>query len=207
MKKFLAAVLAVMMIFCSFAVSAADDVTTAPVYKTPNYGYVNFWEAEIANTNQTIVSFKLNSGKITSGVVAYDIANDSFEHLETFDGEYYYMVPYTASAQVPGSTIQLPVVTAPSDWVFNGWSTPDGEIYVGGTSYTIPSSAAYKVIRFEADYSIAEEEEDTMGGVMSILVKVFGSIVGLMFFSDEYGSSAIEEGMQLVEKLIGGLFE
>lgn len=201
MKKFLAAVLAVMMIFSAFSVSAANE------YKEPNYGYVNFWTAGKANSNQTVVSFKLNSGTITSGVLAYDIANNTFEHLETFSGDYYYMVPYTASAMVPGTTIQLPIVTAPSDWVFNGWSTPDGQIYVGGTSYTIPTSAAGTIIYFQADYSIAEEEEDTMGGVMSILVKVFGSIVGLMFFSDEYGSSAIEEGMQLVEKLIGGLFE
>lgn len=203
MKKFLAAVLAVMMIFCSFSVSAAD-VTI----KEPNYGYVNFWSAKVASENQTVASFKLNAGTITSGVLAYDIANQSFEHLETFSGDYYYMVPYSASSMIAGeSYIQLPIVTAPSDWVFNGWSTPDGQIYVGGTSYKIPSDAAGTIIRFEADYSIAVEEEDTMGGVMSILVKVFGAIVGLMFFSDEYGTSAIEEGMQLVEKLIGGLFE
>ena len=45
-----------------------------------------------------------------------------------------------------------------------------------------------------------------MGGIMDILVKVFGSIVGLLFFSDP-GTDAIDEGMKLVNKLIGGLFE
>ena len=212
MKKFLAVILAVMMLFGTLAISSSAE----------NYGQTNYWainDLKLAN-NQVVLCFQLKSGKITSGIWAYDIDEGNFDYKEVYEGEYFYMVPdnrYVKQEdfdkgnlpQTAGKTIQLPDVTPPSGWVFNGWSTPDGEVYVGGTSYTIPPYAGGTtgtIIRFEADYAPLEPEEDTMGGVMNILVKVFGAIVGLLFFSDEHGSDAIEEGMQLMQKLIGGLF-
>ena len=202
MKKFLAAILAVLMLFCTFSVSATDS-TAIP--KDPDFGYVNFWSEGVASYDQAVLAFELNTGVITGGVRVYDVANKKYEHLETFEGDYYYMVPYGSYSPKPGTIVQLPRVKAPSGWVFNGWSTPDGEIYVGGTSFTIPSYAAGDIIYLQADYSLAEVEEDTMSTVMDILVKVFGSIIGLLFFSDEYGSSAIEEGMQIMQKVLGSL--
>ena len=45
-----------------------------------------------------------------------------------------------------------------------------------------------------------------MAGVMNILVKVFGTIIGLLFYSGEYGSAATEVGMQIMQDLLGDLF-
>ena len=87
MKKFLAAILAVLMIFCTFSVGATNSTVVQP--KDPDYGYVNFWYEGIATYDQAVVAFELNSGKITGGVRVYDVANKRYEHLETFSGEYY----------------------------------------------------------------------------------------------------------------------
>ena len=213
MKKLLAVILSVMMLFGALSISTSAE----------NYGETNFWginELKLSG-NQVVLCFELKSGKITSGIWAYDIDNKTFDYKEVYEGEFFYMVPDNRFVsqedmdkgilpQSPGTSIQLPDITPPSGQSFNGWATSDGQIYVGGTVYTIPAYAvggSTKIIKFTADYSLLEPEEDTMGGVLDILVKVFGAIVGLLFFSDEHGSDAIEEGMQLMQKLIGGLFE
>lgn len=200
MKKILAVILSVMMLFGALSVGASAE----------NYGSTNFFSEGLVNRNQAVICFELNSGKITSGVWAYDIDTGVFNYMEVFDETYYYMIPdnkTNAGSQVAGTSILLPDVTPPSDWSFNGWADSTGEIYVGGTEYYIPSNAGGTIIKLKADYSMSVPEEDEMGGVMDILVKVFGTIVGLLFFSDKHGSSAIEEGMQLMEKLLGSLFE
>lgn len=200
MKKILAVLLAVMMLFATLSIGASAE----------NYGSTNFFADGLVNRDQAVIRFVLNSGKITSGVWAYDIDSGSFDYMEVFEEANYYMIPDNKSnktAQVAGSSILLPEVTAPSDWTFNGWADSKGQIYVGGTEYYIPSNAGGSIITLTADYSLAVPKEDEMGGIMDILVKVFGTIVGLLFFSDKHGSSAIEEGMQLMQKLLGSLFE
>jgi hypothetical protein len=203
MKKILAVVLTVMMLLGTLSVASSAE----------NYGSINFFEEKnsagnkIVNSNQVVISFKLGAGKITSGVWAYDIDRETFDYKEVFVGDYYYMIPQTSTAQTVGTSILLPTITPPSGMVFNGWSDSNGQIHAYGTEYYIPSYAVGTVIRLEADYSLAQPEEGTMDGAMGILVKVFGSIIGLLFLSDKHGTAAIEEGMALVEKLIGGLFE
>lgn len=203
MKKILAVVLTVMMLLGTLSVASSAE----------NYGSINFFEEKnsagnkIVNSNQAVISFKLGAGKITSGVWAYDIDSESFDYKEVFSGDYYYMIPQSSTAQTVGTSVYLPVVTAPSGMVFNGWSDSQGQIHACGTEYYIPSYAVGNIIRLEADYSLAQPEEGTMDGAMGILIKVFGSIIGLLFLSDKHGTAAIEEGMALVEKLIGGLFE
>lgn len=200
MKKILAVLLSVMMLFGALSIGASAE----------NYGYTNFYSDGIVNSNQAIIRFQIGSGKITSGIWVYDIDDGSFDYKDVFDEEYYYMIPNNKNGNLdlhtPGTSITLPDITAPNGYVFNGWSDINGQIYVAGTEYYIPSNGAGQIITLKADYALAAPEEDTMGGVMSILVKVFGSIIGLLFFSDKHGSAAIEEGMQIVEKLIGGLF-
>ena len=218
MKKVLAAILAVIMLFATFSVGASAE----------NYGSGDFWsdgigsgmtEKTVLEDNQRVLHFVLNSGTITSGVWVYDISGSGFEYKPTYKGTDYYMLPdnrYFSEADrknpnidlphTPGTTVRLPNVTAPSGSSFNGWQVEEtGEIYVGGSEYTIPYGSG-KIITFKAYFVPKELEEDTMGGVMEILVKVFGSIVGLLFFSDQ-GTDAIDEGMKLMQKLIGGLFE
>jgi hypothetical protein len=71
--------------------------------------------------------------------------------------------------------------------------------------YKIPDYTGGKVIQFVADYSLEIPEEDEMAGVFNILVKVFGTIIGLLFLSDRE-EGAVEAGMQLMSSLLGSLF-
>ena len=210
MKKVLATVLAVIMLFATFAVGASAE----------NYGSADFWHVNdamnvdtVLENNQRVIHFVLNSGTI-AGATVYDIDTGNFEYMPTYKGEDYYMLPdnrglnreSSVLPHTPGTTITLPNVVAPSGSTFRGWQHElTGEIYTAGRAYTITPDSN-KIIVFKAYFVPAELEEDTMAGVMDILVKVFGSIVGLLFFSDQ-GTDAIDEGMKLMQKLIGGLFE
>ena len=212
MKKVLAAVLAVIMLFATFTVGASAE----------NYGSADFWQetngAMTSDTfledDQRVIHFVLNSGTIVSGATVYDIDSKSFRYMPTYKGEDYFMLPDNRNLDrnngvlphTPGTTITFPNVAAPSGSTFRGWQHElTGQIYTAGSAYTITPDSN-KIIVFKAYFVPAELEEDTMSGVMSILVKVFGSIVGLLFFSDQ-GTDAIDEGMKLMQKLIGGLFE
>ena len=216
MKKVLAAVLTVIMLFAALSVVASAE----------NYGSADFWDESTSSVmdkttyledTQRVIHFVLNSGTIVSGAWVYDIDGTGFTYKPTYKAEDYFMLPdnrpYSEADRqtgklphTPGTTITLPNVAAPSGSTFRGWQHElTGRIYVAGSSYTIDPDSD-RIITFKAYFVPEELEEDTMGNVMDILVKVFSSIVGLLFFSDQ-GTDAIDEGMKLVNKLIGGLFE
>ena len=201
MKKVLALLLSVIMLFGALSVGATAiniDSVRADAGLIPS---------------QVILSFNLNSGTIKNGVTVYDYETKTFIYDDNYLDNMYYMIPDNSLvvdgkySQLPTSVVNLPAVNPPSGYVFNGWYCyATNETYPGNRGFTIPSDAAGKVIEFKADYLKAEPEEDTMAGVMDILVKVFGTIIGLLFYSNEYGSAATEVGMQIMSDLLGDLF-
>ena len=210
MKKVLAALLAVMMIFGMLSVG------TSVAYVSDEY------TDKVVN-KQVILSFNLNGGTIKGGVKVYKglktdnngnivrDANGQVIPVFTYDNRYtdnmYYMIPDGEGSQIPGvSSVTLPSVSPPSDHAFNGWYCyTTNETYAANRSFTIPSYAVGEVIEFTADYSRSEPEEDTMGGVLNILVKVFGSIVGLLFLQGE--ADPVDAGMKMMQGLLENLFE
>jgi hypothetical protein len=206
MKKVLALLLSVLVVFGTLSISAfaLTEADYEDLYNGTDevYGLTH---------EQAILSFNLNGGKIKGGVWVYK--NGKFTYVTNYSENVYDMVPNNSKdskkeSQTPGDEITLPPVTAPSDCTFNGWYCYlTQETYPANYKFIVPEAAAGEVVHFMADYTLTVPEEDTMAGVMDILVKVFGTIIGLLFFSDKHGSAAIEEGMQIVEKLIGGLFE
>lgn len=202
MKKVLALFLAIMMLFGALSVGAsAMDLETVR-------------QEQHLKDNQAILSFDLNGGTIKGGVRVYtpayydkdgNLVPGSFSWSENYLENMYYMIPENGG-QVPATSVRLPGVTPPSGYVFNGWYCVEtNQTHPGNRMYTIPDYTGGKVIQFIADYSLEVEEEDEMAGVFNILVKVFGTIIGLLFLSDRE-EGAVEAGMQLMSNLLGSLF-
>ena len=203
MKKVLAVILSVMMLFSALSVGATALDTT------------DSYLSQVLE-KQVILSFNLNGGSIKGGVRVYeglkeDPATGEMVPTFTYDSHYtdsvYYMIPETTtSGQGPNDTVTLPSVNPPSGYAFNGWYCyTTNETYAANRPFEIPNYAAGTVIEFTADYSRSEPEEDTMAGVMEILVKVFGTIIGLLFLQGE--ADPVDAGMKMMEQLLSNLFE
>ena len=207
MKKVLALFLAIMMLFGTLSVgaSALDLESISDERKA----------AGKLTDNQVILSFDLNGGTIKGGVRVYTPAYydtngnkvaGSFSWSESYLENMYYMIPESIGEQEPGDEVALPNVTPPSGYVFNGWyCTYTNSTHPGNRSFKIPDHTGGKVLQFIADYAPDTPEEDEMAGVFNILVKVFGTIIGLLFLSDKE-EGAVEAGMQLMSNLLGSLF-
>lgn len=198
MKKILAVLLSVMMLFSVLSVGASA-LDTSDIY------------LQGVLTKQVILSFNLNGGSIKGGVRVYEGLDSNDQPIFTYNSRFsegvYYMIPETTDSQVAGkSTVTLPRVNPPSGYAFNGWYCYlTNETYAANRPFDIPYYAAGTVIEFAADYTRTEPEEDTMSGVMDILVKVFGAIIGLLFLQGE--KDPVEAGMQMMEGLLENLFE
>ncbi len=203
MKKVLAVLLSVMMLFgaLSFSSSAAS--------------VSQYFEGEkpLVNPNtQVIVTFDLAGGTLKNGVWVYNPSKQpvaGFEWQEGLTGTYI-MLPQDAQSMVPGTPITLPVVTPPTGYEFHGWycygvagDYTQGSTYAANSAYYIPLGTAGEVIEFRAAYGPATIEPDTMETVMNILIKVFGTIIGLLFLGDE--ANPAEAGMQMMSQLLGSL--
>lgn len=204
MKKVLAVLLSVMMLFG--ALSFSSSAVSVDTYFRGDSPLVN------PNT-QTIITFDLAGGTMKNGVWVYNPSKQptpDFEWVDGFDDAVYVMLPRDSGSQKPGSFITLPVVTPPSGYEFHGWycygiagDYTQGSTYAANSAYQIPNGTAGQVIEFRAAYGPATVEPDTMETVMNILVKVFGSIVGLLFLGDE--ANPAEAGMQMMSGLLGSL--
>lgn len=199
MKKVLAVVLSVMMLFSALSVGASAAIDTTDSYLSQ------------VLTKQVILSFNLNGGSIKGGVRVYEGLDDKGAPVFTYDNRYtdsmYYMIPEsTEDGQFPYDVVTLPSVNPPSGYAFNGWYCyATNETYAANRPFEIPGYAAGSVIEFTADFSRSEPEEDTMAGVMDILVKVFGTIIGLLFLQGE--ADPVDAGMKMMEQLLSNLFE
>ena len=205
MKKVLALLLSVIMVFGALSVNA---------FAAGQTDYEELWNDTDSvyglTHEQAVLSFDLNGGKIKGGVWVYQ--NGKFSYVTNYSDNIYDMIPNNAkdsskNSQTPGDEITLPPVTPPSDYTFNGWYCYlTSETYPANYKFIIPEDAAGEVVHFMADYTLTVPEEDSMATVMDILVKVFGTIIGLLFYSNEYGPSATEFGMKIMTDLLGSLF-
>ena len=206
MKKVLCLLLSVLMIFgtvsaISFAATDYEDLRNNdenPAALTPR---------------QAILSFDLNGGKISGGVYVYDPnIKGSFRYDTNYVGNTYDMIPNNVKnpdkdGMIPGKFATLPPVSAPSNMTFNGWYCRlDRQTYPANHQYEIPEEAAGEIVQFIAAYTETAPEEEGADAAMNILVKVLGTIIGLLFYSNEYGPSAAEYGMKIMTDLLTNLF-
>ena len=205
MKKIISVMLAIMMLFGALSLSASAS----------NDEILNNWEAgsslTLAGTtypksNYVIVEFDFNGGKSYIELPAYDATAGAFKY-GIASGRYLAlpgngMFNLKPSSSANGSSyINLPLVTPAEGNAFQGWFCVETrETLAGGTDWRIPEGKGGSIYHFTAQYYPAQAEGDTLGMILGVLMKVFGTIVGVLFLD---GSSAA--GIELMEKMLGGL--
>ncbi len=194
MKKVLAVVLAVMMLFATVAVGASAVTVNEQWFGG---------EDPIATQDQVVFYFYFNGGTNKGVLPVYNTTTGNF--VETAAGEVsgtYIMLPADDAVQKAGYYITLPQVTPPDGRSFAGWQCmTDRQYYVGGTQWAIPVNAGGTIIEFQAAYDAAEAEEDTLQTILGILIKVFGAIIGIVLYSGN-----TDQGVAMMEKVLGGIF-
>lgn len=211
MKKVLSVFLAVLMLFGALSVSSFAEETTGSVV-TPPMAYHDWWgEGGPCSKEQAVLAFNLNGGSLKSETQIYNEETGKFEWKAGKDVTgVYYMVPQDPNTMQGGQGVALPEVIAPSGWQFNGWyceacpceTAQVGQTYAAAALYKLPLNCGGTLIQFRASYSPATIEEPTINKVVGILMKVFGTIIGLI----AYGGDT-KQGIAFMEKVFGGLFD
>lgn len=187
MKKILSVVLAVMMLFGAMSISAS--AANHEGFVVPN---------DFDKTQDVIVVLRFGSGKCQNYITVYNQEIADYEQVTGVSGE----VVLVGDSYVAGRALELPYVTPAEGNNFNGWFCDrDGKSYPAGPQggFVIPNLPG-EVIILTASYYPSEGEGDTIGTIIGILTKVFGAIIGILF----YGGNT-EAGVAMMEKVLGGL--
>lgn len=192
MKKILSVFLAVMMLFGAMSISASAGVDEDGILggNRVNNGFD-------PDNNLLIV---LDFGDCTSFVTIENCVDQMTGDLYVADVGVGGKVVVVASKN---SEFILPLITPPAGYTTNGWYSPtleDSFVAGKGSSVKLTEGMQDSVVYFVANTYPSAPEEDTLGNILSILTKVFGAIIGILF----YGGST-EAGVALMEKVLGGL--
>ena len=198
MKKVLSVFLAVLMVFSVMAVSASAAV------ESPYFGGENG-----ANDDQCVFMFRLNGGTCKSAQNVYDTTKGQSVYTNAEDvPQVFVVVPDDEKMFLEDSSVTLPSVKAPKGQQFVGWQrvpAMDGD-KDNGTYSTVPGGYIVKdidigrVVEFRAVYQEAEMEEDTFAKVFSILVQVFGTLIGLIAYQGN-----VEKGQDFMKKIFSSI--
>lgn len=199
MKKILSVMLAIMMIFGAMSLSASaanvmDDHASAV----------------LQNKDVVVMVFRFGEGQSRDALLVYDPAVAGNLTLTDAVTGNYYMFPGLHADLEANTQVQMPyAVTSEEGRGFSHWTNSvTGETYHPGEWVTITeemvtlahNSQSRGVIYLDATYYNTLPAEDTMAMILGILMKVFGTIIGILFLD---GSSAA--GVELVGKLLGGI--
>lgn len=205
MKKILSVMLAIMMLFGALSVSASaaavtNDEVIKQWYDTSNTT-ITIYNKTYVKSDYVIIQLNFNGGTSFVTLPVYDTTEGGFVY-EKVTGTYL-MLPGSSTeySLIPGTPVTLPRVTPADGKQFTGWYCENtGDYVVGGKSWVIPQNSGGTMYTFTAEMLPAEGDEDTLGMILGILMKVFGTIIGILFLD---GSSAA--GVELMEKMLGGL--
>lgn len=207
MKKILAVLLSVMMLFG--ALSFSSSATTYSETSGSDSLILTLRKTGVINPNQVIFCFELQRGTMLNEMPVYDREDKVFTYEAGVTGRYY-MIPDNSAAyegvdastlHTAGTSIYLPSVVPPSGKVFDGWEytdpkTKEKRILSADSRFQIPNGTyatnpELAIIYFEAVYSPGEVEGDFLSKIISVLVSLLGD------FLRPYGIN--------IEDLIGGI--
>lgn len=182
MKKVLAVLMAVLMFTGMFAMtgSAANEPVS--------------WKGYEVQPGEVLIL--LHFGDCTSTVPIYLFNTDEMRtNLETATGT-------VAMKVAAGNDYTLPQVTAPSGQMFTGWNKVGTSESLGVGSQHTTEYDGGTIIQYQVMTAPAEAEQDTLETIKTILVKIFGMIVGLIYGDTNYGQELVAN---LFDSLLGGL--
>ncbi len=197
MKKLLSVLLAVLMLFSAVAMTAsAADLTVEDAF-----GIMGNTTAG-SSKQHVIIHYNTGEFKFLNAVPVYD-GQGGFKNEDNVSGSYY-RIPRNADELYVGYVMQLPLMQAGETMSFNSWfCTANGRYYPAGVATEITAdmiNTESGCIELLAYGTPSQPAEDTMGKVVEILTKVFGAILGLLFFNGR-----TEAGVQFMQELLGGI--
>lgn len=197
MKKLLSVLLAVLMLFSAVAVSAsAADLTATDAIDVMNNKTAGSAKQHV------VIHFVTGEFKFMNAMPVYDGVSD-FKLVDNVTGSYY-RIPRNSDELYVGYYMQIPLMQQGETMAFNSWfCSANGRYYPAGIATEITAdmiNSETGCIEFIAYGTPGQPAEDTMGKIMGILTKVFGAILGLLFFNGR-----TEAGVQMMEELLGGI--
>lgn len=218
MKKILSVFLAVLMLFGALSVSstAVSTAVSAPglsqaIAKIKEvYGENAMYDAETNPTGRVVICYAIGDGSYMYDVPAYDTSKPAGEDYivwTTTPGEPYYQIPTNKDENYIGyGNYQLPYVRDTEELQFVEWiCSGNQEAYPAGKVLQLSSdmiSGTSNCIYFTAKYITIAPQSDVLETVINILVKVFGSIIGFVFFSGDP-----DQGVEFMQDMIAGILE
>lgn len=198
MKKVLSVFLAVLMVFSFMAVSAS-------AVESPYFG-----PGDAANDDQCVFMFRLSGGTCKSAQYVYDTTTGKSVYTSAEDVPQVFVVTPGEDDRLflEGSAVTLPSVKAPKGQSFLGWqrvpsmgNDDDNRTYPAIPSgYKIKAVDIGRVVEFRAVYEAGEMEEDTFAKVFEILVKIFGTLIGLIAYQGN-----VEKGQDFMKKIFSSI--
>ena len=190
MKKLLAVILTVLTLFSVLGVGASAQ---------SNVG--GYWGTYADKNSQTILVFYPNGGTFKSVVEVYDANSRQFVETLNYAGTYT-MIPKDYRPMTAGSMVTMPDLAAPSGYAFSGWQcVQTREFFVAGpNSFEVKAEHIGQILTFQPILVASAPEEDTFGTILNLLVKVFGTIAGIVIFGGDP-----EAGVDLFNKLFSAL--
>lgn len=207
MKKILAVLLSVMMLFG--ALSFNSSATTYDNISGSDSLILTLRNTGVINPNQVIFCFELQHGTMLEEMPVYNRDTKLFTYTAGVTGRYY-LIPDNSKAyegvaastlHTAGTSIYLPSVVPPSGKVFDGWEykdpkTQERRILSADSRFMVPyatysTNPELAIIYFEAIYSPGEVEGDFLSKIISVLVSLLSD------FLKPYGIN--------IEELIGGI--
>ena len=204
MKKVLALLLAVMMLFSTLAFSSSAATTDYKPSEASTALYTTLKQTGVINLDQAVLAFDAQNGTFFGKVNVYE--GGKFQQMTGVTGVYY-MIPDNINSLntnlVPGRYVILPQVIAPVGKTFDGWYCYyDDELYSAGSKFVVPGnadigvSAFDGVIEFVAFYSPAPVEGDIFATIISVLIGIVAPLIAPLLGMTEDDILA----------LVGGLF-
>ncbi len=211
MKKLLSVFLAVLMIFSVFSVSssAATTVTAPDLQEAIDatkalYGENSMYNASTNKKGYVIVCYTVGVGTYMYEVNVYDTQKKDFVKT-TAPGAAYYQVPTNRNENYIGyANYQLPYVMDTEEKQFVGWTCSGNQKqYTAGAVIQLTSdmiTPGAECIYFNAEYITVVPQSDVLETIINVLIKVFGSIIGFLFFEGDP-----DQGAGFMEDMIGGI--
>lgn len=210
MKKLLSVLLAVMMLFSVVAMSASAatfdmnyDAAAGILRSETGLGDGTFGRVE----GQWVLIYFNAGGFTTNSMIKIYDADTGEVTVQNpgFSGNFWFIPDDPTSTYFigEGSGVTLPRMLGNDIQSFEGWKClANNQAYVAGQRISITKDMVneHGVVEFEPIAGYAQPEEDTMGTILGILIKVFGAIVGLLFCNGDTAA-----GVELVGKMLGGI--
>ncbi len=211
MKKLLSVLLAVMMLFGTVAMSASAanfDMSyqaATSILRSETGLSVDDTFGRVEG-DWVIIYFNAGGFTTNSMIKVYDAeTGDITVQNPGFTGNFWFIPDSVTSTYYigDGGRVTLPRMLGNEIQSFEGWRcVANKQPYVAGEGVTITLDMVneHGVVEFEPIAGYAQPEEDIMGTILGILIKVFGSIVGLLFCNGDTLA-----GQELVGNLLGDM--